>query len=99
MTRMVSFRVSEREFELLRSKSEALGARSVSDYARVALCGSSSPLDGQTEADFRHLSLGIQQLNSELRRLFDLLENPQKSFPAGQPASSNQNHNGGVGNL
>ena len=37
---MISFRVSEREFEQLKNKSEAEGARSISDFARLALCGS-----------------------------------------------------------
>ena len=42
MNRMISFRVSDDEFERLRAKSEAEGARSVSDYARVALAREAS---------------------------------------------------------
>ena len=37
MTHMISFRVSQDEFELLRAKSQAEGARSISDYARLTL--------------------------------------------------------------
>ena len=36
--RIVSFRVSEEEFELLQRVSEAQGAHSISDYARVVAC-------------------------------------------------------------
>ena len=87
MTRMISFRVSENEFELLRSKSEALGARSVSDYARVVLCGSAGAADGQNGTDIHHLNDGIERLSVEIRRLFERLESP-----------STTDHNGGVGN-
>ena len=37
MTQIISFPVSEDEFERLRVRSQAEGARSVSDYARDAL--------------------------------------------------------------
>ncbi|PYT11057.1 MAG: hypothetical protein DMG59_27425 [Acidobacteria bacterium] len=66
MTRMISFRVSNDEFELLRSKSESQGARSVSDYARLALCGSPSAPDDQI---VHQLSDEIQQLRLEINRL------------------------------
>jgi hypothetical protein len=97
MTRMISFRVSEHEFELLKTKSEAVGARSVSDYARVALCGSAGAGDAQAETDIHHLSDGMQQLSLEIRRLFDLLEGPRGSYSEGHSIASN--HNEGVGNV
>ena len=96
MTRMISFRISEREFELLKNKSEAIGARSVSDYARAALCGSAGTVDGQIETDIHNLNDGIQQLSLEIRRLFDLLESPQRSYSDAHAIRSNQN--GGIGN-
>jgi hypothetical protein len=37
-TRLVSFRLSEQEYEALQSYSMNLGARSISDFARMALC-------------------------------------------------------------
>ena len=50
-TRKISFRVSEREFEQLKNKSEAEGARSISDFARLALCGSAKArASGSTRA-------------------------------------------------
>jgi hypothetical protein len=87
MTRMISFRISEHDFALLKNKSEALGARSVSDYARVALCSSARPMDVQVENDLHHLSVGVQQLSVELRRLFDLLDVTQGP----RPVASNGN--------
>ena len=79
MTRMVSFRVSEREFEELRSKSEATGARSVSDYARLALCSSSSHEGDRPDAAFHELTDGLRQLRVDVRRLTDLLEDHSTS--------------------
>ena len=77
MTRMVSFRVSEDEFEQLRSKSEAQGARSVSDYARFSLCGGAAALDRQPEVKIQELSESIQRLNLDIHRLFELIESPR----------------------
>ena len=93
MTRMISFRVSNDEFELLRSKSESQGARSVSDYARLALCGSPSAPDDQI---VHQLSDEIQQLRLEINRLTDILEGPRRSFI--DPSSIAAKHNGGLGN-
>ena len=78
MTRMISFRVSEDEFELLRNKSEAQGARSVSDYARVSLCGGTASCDGQQDLKIRELSEGIEKLSLDIQRLFELIENPHR---------------------
>ena len=93
MTRMISFRVSEDEFEQLRSKSEANGARSISDYARLALCGATNGVDGHLESDIHELSDGIQQLNHHIRRLAELMENPDRGPRAHHSVASN--HNGG----
>jgi len=63
---MVSFRVSNDEFERLRARSEAEGSRSVSDYARLALAREQRP-----EADWvEHL----QRLSANVERLTQLLD-------------------------
>lgn len=77
MTRMISFRVSEAEFEELRNKSEAEGARSVSDYARASLCGSAAKAGD--EHQIQALSNGIERLSGDIRRLSELIEAPQVS--------------------
>lgn len=66
MNRMISFRVSDDEFERLREKSQAEGSRSVSDYARVALARESR---GEHEW-IEH----IQQLSAHVQRLTELLD-------------------------
>jgi hypothetical protein len=72
-TRIVSFRLSEEEYECLRQKSLAQGAHSVSDYARVALCRllgdqAPSPAD-EFEAKVAELDEKMQQVERELQRL------------------------------
>jgi hypothetical protein len=76
MTRMVSFRVSEAEFEQLRSESEAEGARSVSDYARSSLCRGATRTGG--ERRMQELNEGIELLSGDIRRLSELIEAPQR---------------------
>src|SRR5438128_2631770 len=61
-TRMISFRISETEFERLKSKSELRGAGSVSDYARLSLCGELSD-------DSDHLASRVHQLDGDLRSM------------------------------
>ena len=70
MNRMISFRVSDDEFERLRAKSQAEGARSVSDYARVALARESS-------AD-REWQQHLERLSQDVARLTELLD-PKES--------------------
>lgn len=76
-TRMISFRVSENEFQELRTRSEEQGARSVSDYARLALRESTGTPDMRIEADLDQLSVEVQRLSTDIRRLTDLLEGPR----------------------
>ena len=68
---MISFRVSDDEFERLRAKSEAEGARSVSDYARVALAREASP-------DREWVQQHLQRLSEDVARLTQLLD-PKES--------------------
>ncbi|MEO7270384.1 MAG: hypothetical protein ABIX28_01165 [Vicinamibacterales bacterium] len=69
-TKMISFRVSDREFEMLRQRSEADGARNISEYARTALCEGPRPSD----SDIRRLSSEIQQLGADVARVTELIE-------------------------
>ena len=92
LTRMISFRVSENEFEVLRSKSEASGARSISDYARFALRESPSAAGDRTDADFDQLSLEVKRLSTDIRRLTDLLEGTRGLPMARGHAASNGDH-------
>ena len=79
---MISFRVSEREFEQLKNKSEAEGARGISDFARLALCGSSNGSNERVDQGFNRLSDDVQQLSADVRRVAELLESSAPSHPA-----------------
>ena len=70
---MISFRVSEREFEQLKNKSEAEGARSISDFARLALCGSNGASE-RVDQGINRLSGDVQQLSADVRRVTELIE-------------------------
>ncbi len=71
---MISFRVSEREFEQLKNKSEAEGARSISDFARLALCGSNGSSSERVDEGIHRLSDDVQQLSADVRRVAELIE-------------------------
>ena len=68
--RMISFRVSEREFEQLLVRSEAEGARNISEYARNALCEGPKT----SEADLRRLTAEIQRIGADVARVTELIE-------------------------
>jgi len=70
-TRMISFRVSEQEFELLKSRSDADGARNISDYARLALCRNDR--EANLETAVTQLSSEIQQLRAQLLQMTEFL--------------------------
>ena len=71
--RMISFRVSEREFEELRMKSEAEGARTISEFARLALCGAGNQLSDPVDR-IHQLSDDLRQLSAHVRHVTELLE-------------------------
>lgn len=73
-TRMISFRVSEHEFEQLRTISESEGAGSVSDYARLSLCRGSTASPDNIAATIHKLDSELQSLRSHLERLTALVE-------------------------
>ena len=73
MTHMISFRVSQHEFELLRAKSQAEGARSISDYARLTLA--------RDPKETRQVLDDLQQLRSDVHRLTELLSDRGVAVP------------------
>jgi hypothetical protein len=79
MRRTISFRVSEDEFQQLRNKSEVTGARSVSDYARLSLCGPSAQSNDEHDMKIQELSEGIKRLSADIRLLFEMIEAPQRN--------------------
>lgn len=93
---MISFRVSEREFELLKIKSEAEGARSISDFARLALCGGAADADAAPPQEIDQLRAEIQQLNACLRQVTDILQQKEVAPPQRSHLAAVARKNGGV---
>ena len=94
LTRMVSFRVTESEFESLRIKSEAQGSRSISDYARIALRESPGTADPAIQADLDRLSLDVRRLSLDIRHLTELIESPRGMSLGRSHAASGGDHAG-----
>ena len=76
---MVSFRLSPEEYSRYRSVCPTIGARSISELARVAIerltaaSGSSAAIDTQVRA----LDQKVQMLSAEIERLSQIVEAPK----------------------
>ena len=84
-TRLVTFRLDEQEYQGLRERSIAQGARSISDFTRSTL----SPLIGnQTGSSREALEAEVYRLSREVARLARLVEGhtPRKPAENGEPA-------------
>src|SRR5688572_30726776 len=88
--KLVSFRLSEQEYEALQSISVSEGARSISDFARAALCevligGKTpasvvrSPGEPTVNAVLERLTLTMGELNQVMNRLSTLVESNSKN--------------------
>ena len=93
-TRLVSFRLSEEEYQRLKYVCSQKGARSISDGARALLCqirGFSDELssDGGSALKSEHLIDSLERLNSGINRLTDLVEKLKEQPQMGMSASGN----------
>ncbi len=87
-TRIVSFRLSEEEYEALFASCVSNGARSVSDYARSATCrplGSGKPSETDTKAErsIRQLRNRVEELDRVIQQL-TIRMNPHRALE-GEP--------------
>lgn len=75
-TRIVSFRISEEEYESLMDSCALRRARSLSDFARLATLGQSQPDRSNNEAEgmLRDLYRQLRALDQEVKRLARLIE-------------------------
>jgi hypothetical protein len=74
---MVNFRVAEEEYERLRSACAAVGARSVSEFARKAvflMAGLEDTPAAPPGEWGRKIDDRVEELNREIRRLAELVE-------------------------
>jgi hypothetical protein len=76
-TRIVNFRLSEGEYDYLKSLCLSRGARSISDYARATICqeiqAQTSDPDARMGATVQRLDGKVEELERELKRLKDLI--------------------------
>ena len=71
-TRMVNFRLSEDEYEYLKKTCLAEGARSVSDFARAAVCRSmaaAKPAKEELDVWVRILDGKVEELDQTVKQL------------------------------
>ena len=94
-TRLVSFRLSEEEYQRLKYVCLQKGARSISDGARTLLCqirGFSDdhdiPDDNKAAIKSEHLIDSLERLNTGINRLTDLVERLKEQPPLGLSRSS-----------
>lgn len=99
-TRVVFFRVSQREFQEFMQACESSGARSASDFVRLAIqrmiatkpepaLPASAPRQGSNvDALLEHLATRLDQLNETIREHFGKEDSPRASRDAnnGRPA-------------
>ena len=78
-TRMVNFRLSEDEYEYLKNTCLTEGARSISDFARAAVCRTltnhTAPPGEPLDAWVRKLDGKVEELDRAVKELSALLGN------------------------
>lgn len=86
-TRMICFRVSESDYQALKRLYRVYGARTVSEFARVAIESMVGRVSQQSPIETRldELGLRLAALDAEVNRLGTLISAPKASVP---PASS-----------
>jgi hypothetical protein len=89
-TRVISLRLSEREFESLKHRSQAEGARSVSDYVRELISTSPRGITEATRNEIGKLWDEIRALRSEMRRGSDLTCDTRTVAPTQADSVGNQ---------
>ena len=89
-TRTISLRLSEQEFEKLKSLYAAHGARSISEFARMAMYTLLSWQSGgiTLESKVREMDGKLSLLDSEVARLSRIV----KQELAAKPDESNEKH-------
>lgn len=95
-TRMVSFRLSEDEYERLKDLSLMESARSVSEFARAALCklpGSNGDSTPGTSPRMEKLEGAVRQLKLEMHQLRQLVEMTSGQVPAEPETAALQENN------
>jgi hypothetical protein len=75
-TRIISFRLAEDEYEQLQKLTATDGARSLSEYARAAVCHSlqtNPPADGEYQFGLAALSGSVEALRRDVRQMIFMI--------------------------
>jgi hypothetical protein len=73
-TRLVNFRLTEEEYETLKSAAENRGARSISDFARAAILSSVATQDtGGNGQNLTGIDRKLEEINVAVERLAGML--------------------------
>ena len=88
-TRVVSFRLSEEEYQDLMNLCTARGSRSLSDFARWAtFCQLENPVtNGHPEGSIQHLYRKLSVLDGEVKRLAKVIDASEDSETHVQPVA------------
>ncbi len=82
-SRQVAFRISEEEYERLVHTCASVGARSISDFARIAVCqwiGPAGPSGTDTLSErVKSLDVRMRDLDRRLHQLTVLIKSPASS--------------------
>jgi hypothetical protein len=91
-SRIISFRLAEDEYEQLRKLTATDGARSLSDYARAAVCHSlqtNRPVHGEYQFGLAALSGSVEALRRDVRQMiFMIRETVEPHNGAGEGTQS-----------
>jgi len=88
-SRIVSFRLSQEEYESLKAISATRGARSVSEFTRSVACSNAVPSASDSEAieeALRRINEKVDTINDELRKLHKAYEEWEKEEMVAEPA-------------
>jgi hypothetical protein len=80
-SRIVSFRLSQEEYEAMKEQCISHGARSISDYARTSACrspgnGDDHRNDMETALTIHSLRERVEELDNKVRQLGQFLDTP-----------------------
>jgi hypothetical protein len=73
-SKIVSFRLSDEEYDSLKNVSSTRGARSVSEFTRSVACGSTNVPD-KIEDSLRTLTIKMDRIDQQLQILAEVLQN------------------------
>ncbi|BDC52270.1 hypothetical protein F183_A45850 [Bryobacterales bacterium F-183] len=88
-SKMISFRISDREYEILKALHPHQGARNLSDFARTAMLRHLKTETMPPEPTLADLTSRLDSLQQDVHRLLELLGPSQQAKAAAAAAATN----------